>query len=160
MTLLVKLQILLYLKKEQIKHLGGFLFMVYIIIILLLALVYFYDYVTNDKYQFNYTLLKNAVQGKAEWYEESVDMKNMLYTDLDYMIALYKGHQLLSGDFIILDLTKLSENKTILNSTTYSNNDNRIIKNYFPFSSNVERLELGVLYRCNGTNCTHKMKIR
>ena len=39
-------------------NLGGFLFVIYIAIILILAIVYFYDYFANDKYQFNYTVVK------------------------------------------------------------------------------------------------------
>ena len=55
-------------------NLGGFLYMVYIIIILLLAILYFFDYFTNVKYQFNYTLVK---ENQNEDLFKNENMKNM-----------------------------------------------------------------------------------
>ena len=48
-----------YIFKESANktNLGGVLFLVHIIIIVLLAIVYFYDYFKNEKYTFSYTLV-------------------------------------------------------------------------------------------------------
>lgn len=66
-------------------NLGGFLFMVYIIIILLLALVYFYDYVTNDKYQFNYSIVK-------EYKDIDQELKKMENVRLNAKVSLVKDY--------------------------------------------------------------------
>ena len=118
-------------------NLGGFLFVIYIAIILILAIVYFYDYFANDKYQFNYTVVK-----KNE--DANIFLKNMSNVELNFMIWLkVDGIPLnLNKNFIIVDLNK-------------SPNDEKfIIEQLESFNASVNGLNLGVLYRCNGNNCT------
>ena len=39
-------------------NLGGTLYFIYIIVLIILAIIYLFDYVSNDKYEFNYSLVK------------------------------------------------------------------------------------------------------
>ena len=132
-------------------NLGGFLYMVYIIIILLLAIVYFYDYFTNEKYQFNYTLVK---ANKDEDLDENDEMSSILNADINYMLWLGKDdadpYKNISDNknFLIVDIKKMYNNQVI------GNEDKCIIKQGEPFKYNVRHLEFGVLYRCDGSNCT------
>ena len=118
-------------------NLGGVLFMIYIIIIFLLAIVYFFDYFTNDKYQFNYSLVKG--DGNNNTF-----LKNMEKIELNYTVYLSVDQNILfnNKNFIIVDLNK------------FPNNDGFIINQDKPFIYSVKDLKLGVLYRCNGNNCT------
>jgi len=132
-------------------NLGGFLYMVYIIIILLLAIVYFYDYFTNEKYQFNYTLVKAGVGEKLY---ENGGVSSILNADINYMFWLGKDdanpYKNISDNknFVIVDIKKMYNNQVI------GNEDKCIIKQGEPFKYNVRGLEFGVLYRCDGSNCT------
>ena len=132
-------------------NLGGFLYMVYIIIILLLAIVYFYDYFTNEKYQFNYTLVKTKM---GEYLDENDEMSSILNADINYMLWLGKDdadpHKNISDNknFVIVDIKKMYNNQVI------GNEDKCIIKQGEPFKYNVRHLEFGVLYRCDGSDCT------
>ena len=132
-------------------NLGGFLYMVYIIIILLLAIVYFYDYFTNEKYQFNYTLVKAKMN---EYLYENDEMSSILNANINYMFWLGKDdadpYKNISDNknFVIVDIKKMYNNQVI------GNEDKCIIKQGEPFKYNVRNLEFGVLYRCDGSNCT------
>ena len=137
-------------------NLGGFLFMVYIIIILLLALVYFYDYVTNDKYQFNYSIVKG-------YKDIDQELKKMENVRLNAKVSLvkdypYKKYEYLSEDFIIVDFGKLRQNHGVINSSSTSNDDECIITQDKNYEYNVNGAQLGVLYRCNKTDCAIRDK--
>ena len=124
-------------------NLGGFLYMVYIIIILLLAIVYFYDYFTNEKYQFNYTLVKGT---KYDIFKNE-EMKNMSKTELNYIVGLGKDNPnpneniINNPNFIIVDMNKMHTGDFIIEQDS-------------TFKGNVSNLQLAVLYKCNGKNCT------
>ena len=124
-------------------NLGGFLYMVYIIIILLLAIVYFYDYFTNEKYQFNYTLVKGT---KYDIFKNE-EMKNMSKTELNYIVWLGKDNPnpneniINNPNFIIVDMNKMHTGDFIIEQDS-------------TFKGNVSNLQLAVLYKCNGKNCT------
>ena len=124
-------------------NLGGFLYMVYIIIILLLAIVYFYDYFTNEKYQFNYILVKGT---KYDIFKNE-EMKNMSKTELNYIVWLGKDNPnpneniINNPNFIIVDMNKMHTGDFIIAQDS-------------TFKGNVSNLQLAVLYKCNGKNCT------
>jgi len=122
-------------------NLGGVLFMIYIIIIFLLAIVYFFDYFTNDKYQFNYSLVKG--DGNNNTF-----LKNMEKIELNYTVYLSVDQNILfnNKNFIVIDLNK------------FPNEDGFIINQDKPFIYSVKDLKLGVLYRCDGNNCTIRDK--
>ena len=121
-------------------NLGGFLYMVYIIIILLLAILYFFDYFTNVKYQFNYTLVK---ENQNEDLFKNENMKNMFNAELNHIVCLGKDYP--------YENTNLSDNENFI---IYDMKTKSVIEQNKPFKYNVNKLELEVLYRCNGTDCT------
>ena len=131
-------------------NLGGFLYMAYIIIILLLAIVYFYDYFTNDKYQFNYILVKKSL---SESLDKNEEMSSMINADINYYIYLGKDYSepnkniINNKNFIIVDINKI-DNPVI------GNDDECVIKQATEFKYKVNDLRLGVLYRCNLDDCT------
>ena len=131
-------------------NLGGFLFLVYIIIIVLLAIVYFYVYFTNEKYLFDYSLVKIKYGDKN--ISKNNEIESKLYTEINYKVYLTKENpdpnegKFNDSNFVILNVKKLIE--------TFGNEDECVIKQGEPFQNNVRDLELAVLYRCNGTNCT------
>ena len=126
-------------------NLGGFLFVVYIAIILVLAIVYFFDYFVNDKYQFNYSVVK-----KNEEANKNTFLKNMENAELNYTIFLRKDQEypFINNNFRIVDLKKSP------------NDEEFIIRPYAKFNHSVNDLSLGVLYRCNRNNCTIRDKDR
>ena len=131
-------------------NLGGFLFLVYIIIIVLLAIIYFYVYFTNEKYLFDYSLVKIKYGDKN--ISKNNEIESKLYTEINYKVYLTKETpepnegKFNDSNFVILNVKKLIE--------TFGNEDECVIKQGEPFQNNVRDLELAVLYRCNGTNCT------
>ena len=135
-------------------NLGGFLCVVYIIIILLLAIVYFYDYFTNDKYQFNYTLVKASLNSKS--LDKNEEMSSIINTDKNYVAWLGKDNpdpfnpsntMIKNKNFIIVDINKI-DNPVI------GNDDECVIKPFTEFKYKVNDLQIGVLYRCNLDDCT------
>ena len=140
-------------------HLGGFLFLVYILIIVLLAVVYFYDYFSNDKYKFTYSL----DQKNSSFFEENEQIQSVINTDLNFIVTLAKdepdSYMINNNNFIVVDINKINEklrrdHKSILNSSEDSNDDECIIKQNKTFKDSVKNLALGVLYRCDKDNCT------
>ena len=140
-------------------HLGGFLFLVYILIIVLLAVVYFYDYFSNDKYKFTYSL----DQKNSSFFEENEQIQSVIKTDLNFIVTLGKDEpnypMINNNNFIVVDINKINEklrrdHKSILNSSEDSNDDECIIKQDKIFKDSVKNLALGVLYRCDKDNCT------
>ena len=120
-------------------NLGGFLFLVYIAIILVLALVNFFDYFVNDKYQFNYSVVKGNKDANKNTF-----LKNMEKIELTYRIWLTVDQKdlIYNENFTIVDLNK-------------SPNDSKFIINQIEeFNYSVNELNFGVLYKCNGNNCT------
>ena len=115
-----------YIFKESANktHLGGFLFLVYIIIIVLLAIVYFYDYFSNDKYKFTYSL--NKVNNESSFLKNEQQIESMISKEYNIIVILAKDKPndflINNNNFIVVDFGKLSrkvraEKKSILNST-------------------------------------------
>ena len=145
-------------------NLGGTLFLIEIIVLILLGVIYFVDYFSNDKYQFNYTLVKKGGFGSNNLCEDE-EMNSKLKIDLDYTFYLYKDRKNISNNnnFIIIDHDRLSKNIkyrkrdedgfVVLNSSKISNEDEFIIQQGETERRNVDNLSLAVLYRCNGNFC-------
>ena len=147
-------------------NLGGTLYFIYIIVLIILAIIYLFDYVSNDKYEFNYSLVKGNYKNMLS---EDKEKKSMLETDLKFEFYLGKD----SGDinenisennnFIIIDTILLNnrlengdrdeDGYMTLNSTNISNNEECIIEQGETQTKKAARLSLAVLYRCNGTDC-------
>ena len=148
-------------------NLGGALYLIYIIVLILLGIIYLFDYFSNDKYQFNYTLVETNFKDQKLMEDER--MNSMLNTNLEFVFFLGKDNRkvernIYNNNFIIIDTEKLShklknskkepDGYTILNSTDISNNEECIIEQEEPQEKKAAGLSLAVLYRCNGTNCS------
>ena len=149
-------------------NLGGALYLIYILVLILLAIIYIFDYFSNEKYEFDYTLVKTDIKDKKLQQDE--EMNSMLNVNIDYFFRLSKDdsrpeRNIFSNDFIIVDNQKIGEELNsgrlpmdddgffFLNSTENSNFDEAILKQNYLYSRNAGKLQLSVLYRCKGTDC-------
>ena len=150
-------------------NLGGTLYLIYILVLILLAIIYIFDYFSNEKYEFDYTLVKTDINNQK--LKEDEEMNSMLNAKIDYFFWLSKddsrpARNILSNNFIMIDNQKYGEEVYsgrlprdddgffLLNSTENSNYDESIIKQDQIYSRNARNLQLSVLYRCKGTDCT------
>ena len=69
--------------------LGGVLYWIYIIILILLAVVYILNYFSQEKYIFNYTLVKHSL-GKYMELGENEEKLAKFNANLDYQFFLGK----------------------------------------------------------------------
>ena len=91
-------------------NLGGVLFFIYIIILILLAVIYCYDYINQESYSFEYTLVKNLTKKIENEQAESI-----ANTEVDFLFSLKKDFADKEEDlnannnFLIIDLEKLEK---------------------------------------------------
>ena len=151
---------------------GGILFLIYIIILLLLAAIYIYDFANKDSYTFEYTFIKEKDKG-AELKEDD-RINEFLNTDFNFSVSLEKflmdnkNAEELSDNFIMIDIfelsRKLDEKRSSIEGLSGSNfiniddsffDDCKIRKNYSYKRklSILDQIGLAVFYRCNGTDC-------
>ena len=131
-------QLFIFQNEANQNNLGGVLFLIYLVILLLLTIVYLFDYLNNDKYQFNYNLITETYDNDS--IENIISKKNdKLSVNLEVKFSLSKERQYTdfnSKNFLIFDLN----NQKILNP-----NEAYII--------NTSNFSLYVFYICNGTDC-------
>ena len=114
---------------------GGFLTMIYIFIVFLIAFTYIYNYYANDKYIISYNeyfkpLTRNEIDEKEKDREYN--------PTLDFAFDLsYYNDESLSDNFILVDFNK----KTILKRKIF-------------YAYNVSELNIGILYKCLDMNCS------
>ena len=117
-------------------YLGASFFLIYLIILLVLAFIYFYDYFSQNDYSFEYVLAKNDTSMKEN--EDIIAISNMEY-DYEFYLSKddrggEKSSKELSPNFLIVDLYK-----------------QYIIERGKKYTAKMPTL--AVLYRCNGTIC-------
>ena len=143
-------------------NLGGVLFLIYIILLIFFAIIYFYDYFTKENYSYNYTLVKNNTKIEKQANE-------MIQKNFDFYFHLTKDDINwsidLSDNFLIIDFNKLLEkietgedydeedDFTIIN-TSKNSKEECIIKQDDKYSRNLDKFHIIVLYKCNGTSET------
>ena len=147
-------------------NLGGVLYLIYIIVLVLLAIIYFFDYFSNEKYEYDYTLVKRTIDQEIE----DEGMNTTLKYDLDCFFILGKDHPdfrkyniIDNKNFLIVDISLLSDKLekelrdpdeyVVLN--TSGNDEECIIKQgeNNVYKKNTGDFSVGVLYRCKGENC-------
>jgi len=145
-------------------NLGGALYLIYIVVLILLAIIYLFDYFSNDKYKFNYTLVKTGF--KDQKLKKDKRMNSMLNTNLEFYFMLSKdatevGRNIYNNNFIIIDTEKLNEEvwsrkqrDEIDDFYVLNSNDDCILEQEKDYTKNTGDLYLAVLYRCNGLDCT------
>jgi len=105
-------------------NLGGVLFFIYIIILILLAVIYCYHYINQESYSFEYTLVKNLTNKIENEQAESI-----ANTEVDFLFSLKKDFADKEEDlnannnFLIIDLEKLEE-KLYFKGEDYDPTDN------------------------------------
>ena len=148
-------------------NLGGFLYLIYIIVLILLAIIYLFDYISNEKYEYDYTLVKRTLDQEIE----DEDMNSTLYSDLNCWFVLGKdGSDMeknnITGNenFLMVDVSLLTkkaktgkdrEENGYLVINTKDNDEEYIIKpgDNIENKKKIGDFALGVLYRCDGENC-------
>ena len=147
-------------------NLGGVLYLIYIIVLLLLAIIYFFDYFSNEKYEYNYTFVKRTLDNELE----DEDMKSALHYDLDCWFVLgkdganmTKNHIIGNENYVMVDVSLLSkklytEDRDEYGYLVLNTNDNDeecIIKQGSDniYNKNTGDFAVGVLYRCDGEDC-------
>jgi len=149
-------------------NLGGTLYLIYILVLILLAIVYLFDYFSNEKYDFNYNIVKTDFKDKK--LEKDKEMNSMLNTNLEFSFMLSiddpnPERGIYNNNFIIIDSGKLYDKLMsgvqrdddgwfVLNSDENENTDDCILKQEDPHTLNTGDLHLAVLYRCNGLDCS------
>ena len=146
---------------------GGTLFLIYLIILAILASFYIYDYTSKEKYIFESNFIKNDTKVKES--KQANEIKGM---EEDLLFDLYKDNVYIneSDNFFLVDYVKLWEKinnrkydidpkdgYNIINLNDIAN-DESLIKQGSPVNKKLNNFRLGVFYRCNGTNCTIREK--
>ena len=132
------------LRKESNKtNFGGFLFLIYLIIIITIFVYYIIDYTKNDKYiiqSFNHFNIKSDKEeeerNKNEFYNPTINFT------LDIQIFL-------KGEFNHLDYEKFGTNLKI-----YDNKKEKFIERSSLFSKKINDFDILILYECDNLNCS------
>ena len=137
---------------------GGILFLIYLIIFVLLAVVYLYDFFSKDDYIFDYTLVKEDLNSNK--IKENEKMNSSLHSDFNFSISLSKDdidkdtHLDLSNNdhFLVVDIKKLNEKVDWIQGNFIRIDDDVILKRNEYYIRNSENFALSVLYRCEGSD--------
>ena len=101
-------QLFIFRNVANQNNLGGILFLIYLIILSLLSIVYFYEYINNEKYQINYNLIMESYDsGKIK--NKNLKKDDKLNVELEVIFSLAKDsvNQTINGDnFMIMDFAK------------------------------------------------------
>ena len=152
--------------------LGGALYLIYIIILIILLIIYLVNFFSREKYDFNYSLVKQSVEDIIEL-ENSKEKSEKFDTNLDYIFYLGKDYASIkyyniteNKDFIIIDVNALvkklrsrdtprdDEGFVRLNSDKNQNEDECFVRQGTIINQKVSDLALAVLYRCEKDDCT------
>jgi len=139
-------------------NLGGTLYLIYILVLILLAIVYLFDYFSNEKYDFNYNIVKTDFKDKK--LEKDKEMNSMLNTNLEFSFMLSiddpnPERGIYNNNFIIIDSGKLYDKLMsgvqrdddgwfVLKSDENENTDDCILKQEDPHTLNTGDLHLAV----------------
>ena len=143
---------------------GGIIFLIYIIILILLAAAYIYDYVNKDPYEFDHHLVKGIGGTVAKEKDKVIAVKEMerqckFYLSKD---AYEDDGEFLSDNFIIVDAKKMENADYEFDDDYFKvldfENGDFIIKQNQTYETKIGGFELAVLYKCRGTDCTIREK--
>ena len=132
---------------------GGVIFLIYIIILITLAIIYLYDYIARDKYEFNFVIVKKP-------YNQLDEERQNNYVDPNLNIEIEFSPRLLidseylrSPNFLVVDVKKL-EDYVRAKEYIIKPNDEIIIKKNESSIRKLNDIQLAVLYKCNGNDCS------
>ena len=132
------------LRKESNKtNFGGFLFLIYLIIIITIFVYYIIDYTKNDKYiiqsfnHFNYkTKEEKEERNKKDFYNPTINFT------LDIQVFL-------KGEFYYLNYKKFGTNLKI-----YDDKKEKFIERSSLYSTKINDSDILILYECDNLNCS------
>ena len=135
--------IFIFKKKSNKTTFGGFLFLIYIIIMLLISLIYVIDYIFNDKYIIEYSSYLNATNKELSNPFSYMDNNSNINSEvplLNFSLNILKINEIypinLSERFIILDAFDYTELK----------------RNTF-YQKNISRFGFMIMYICENQDC-------
>ena len=124
-----------YCKKETNQtFFGGILFFIYIAVMVIISAIYTLDYFINDKYDIQYSLIKNT-ESNALKLNEDKELNPMINMSIEFF--------------------KMSdENQTSNRFLIYDSSQKREIKRGEFFQTRANETYLTLLYNCPDENCT------
>lgn len=126
----------IFQKEANKTNFGGFCFLIYMIIMLIICILYLLDYIFNDKYEIEYSLIKN-LSPITESRTKEINILNenkQLNPNISVAFELYNlNGKTLSQNFVILDI----------------NDGYKEIKRRTFIEKKVTDLSLGIYYICN-----------
>ena len=141
-------QLSIFRESSNKNNLGGVLFLIFIIILILFAIIFISDFAMNERYKFTYTYIKESYDENGIS-EAKKERYNNLKEDIEFKFDLAKGYanQTLNSNNFGLIFGNKSEPKGY-----------QFIEINQTISLNTEGFQLGVVYKCDTTdsqpNCT------
>ena len=132
-------QTFIFQKSSNKTTFGGFLTLIYGLIILLMAIVYYYNYSINDKYIISYSRYQKNTDGK-ERYEK--------WGDPNYNPSLS-----FAFDIIDSDQKSLSNNFMI-----YDYSNLRLLDRNKAYKFNPSKMVIAIVYNCSDPACSSLRK--
>ena len=132
-------QTFIFQKSSNKTTFGGFLTLIYGLIVLLMAIVYFYNYSINDKYIISYSRYQKNTD------EEESKVKSR---DPNYNPSL-------SFAFDIIDFNRASLKKNFL---LYDFRNKKLLNRNTPYKFNPSNITIVVLYNCSDSTCSSLRK--
>ena len=128
-----------YCKKETNQtFFGGILFFIYIGVMIIISAVYTCDYFMNDKYEVQYTLIKNTEINLKEMNEDE-ELNPMVTFSIE--LRKISSETQLSKRFAIIDFNSQSNNSQIIERGTY-------------FKRRANEFSFALVYICEDEQCT------
>jgi len=87
---------------------GGFLFLIYLLIMIGISTIYVVDFIKNDKYNIEYSLIKNTEVDTTELNNDD-DLNPLLNISFDLTKFQFFNSENLSERFVIVDFTNLQK---------------------------------------------------
>jgi len=161
----------IFREKANKTTLGGALYLIYLIILITLFAIYIINFISQEKYVFNYSLVKQSIERIIEL-DNNKEKREKFDANLDYKFYLGKDYGNIKDynitdnkDFFIIDVNALNQKIESdpprdedgffkLNSDSNQNEDECIIRQGKKINQKASELILAVLYRCEKDNCT------
>ena len=136
-----KPKIYIFQKETNKTNLGGILFLIYIIIMLLISSAYIVDYAINDKYSYDVMTVYNYTDQDEE---ENMNNDLLLNPYINLSITIYSG-----SNFVIYDNIRFYNLEP-----DYINSEGNYVYN---IRNRVNDTEILIFYLCKTKNCTETL---
>ena len=117
---------------------GGFFFLIYMIIMLVISFIYIFEHFSNEAYQIQYALIDNFYSSDKSQY---IKDDEYYYPNLNFSFEIFEK--------IGTELNSLNESFLL-----YDMASNEFIdRNFSIMEKNVTKFEIGIVYDCYKNNC-------